>query len=118
VALVLETLAKQYALEYHQASWGEIEDDVSLCVWARRVTGEELNLKQAGKFRKLLDAEVDKFPMVVIEVEGGVVNTVMSNDPRVRVKLVDYDNIREEEDRDAAEEEAREGTEGCTHEVF
>jgi len=118
MALVMETLAKQFAPEYDKADWGEVEDDVSLSVWVRRVTGEELNLRQIGKLRKLFDAEVAKFPKVVIFVEGGVVQGCTSNDSRLKVVLVDRDNLREEADPDKAEEEALEGTEDCIHDVY
>lgn len=116
--LVLSTLAKQFAPEFDKADWGEIETDVDLCVWARRVTGEELTLKQAEKFRELCEAEIAKFPKVVIFVSGGVVTGCTSNDPRLKVVLVDRDNLEEEEDPDKAEQEAQEGTEDCVHDVY
>jgi hypothetical protein len=116
--LVLETLAQQFALDYSKAEWSDVEDDVSLGLWIERTTGETLDLREIAKMRTLLDAEVAKFPKIVIYVEGGVVQSCTSNDPRLQVVLIDRDNLREEEDAEQAESEALEGTEDCTHEVF
>ena len=52
----LKKLAGQLASAYHKASWPDVEDDVSLCVWVRKVCGEELTVKQAGKLRTAMEA--------------------------------------------------------------
>ena len=75
------------------APWPEVEDDVSLCVWVRKVAGVELTLEVTTSFRKLVERELNRFPKVMIYVGGGCVQSVMSNDPRVRVVLVDQDDI-------------------------
>ena len=86
------------------APWPEVEDDVSLCAWLRKVAGVELTLARTTSFRKLVGLELSRFPKVLIVVEGGCVQSVMSNDPRVRVVLVDQDDIDAEEgDKEAAE---------------
>ena len=118
MALVLETLAQHFALDYSKAQWSDVEDDVSLGLWIERTTGETLDLRETEKLRKLLDAEVAKFPKIVIFVEGGCVQNCTSNDPRLQVVLIDRDNFREEEAPDQAEEEAQEGTEDCIHDVL
>ena len=59
---------------------------------------------RSTSFRKLVEHEVNRFPKVMIYVEGGCVQSVMANDPRVRVVLVDQDNLDAEEgDKEAAE---------------
>jgi hypothetical protein len=68
--LNLSKLANQLAPAYHKASDADVEEDVSLCVWVRKEAGEELSLKQAEKLRKLLDAEIDKFPRDEIPVSS------------------------------------------------
>jgi len=93
----MSKLAKELAPAFDKASWGDVEDDVSLCVWVRKECGEELTVKQAEMLRKAMEAEIAKFPKVV---------------------LVDRDSLKEEEDPDKAEEEALEGTEDCVHDVF
>ena len=115
---LLEEMATRLALEFCRVGAAEIEDAVSLCVWVRRVLDVDLTLEQADQLRKLLEVAVAKFPKVVIYVEGGCVQSVMSNDPRVRVVLIDQDNIKQAEDPAKAEEEAREGTEECIHEIL
>ena len=114
----MSKLAKELAPAFDKASWGDVEDDVSLCVWVRKECGEELTVKQAEMLRKAMEAEIAKFPKVVIFVEGGVVQGCTSNDPRLKIVLVDRDSLKEEEDPDKAEEEALEGTEDCVHDVF
>ena len=37
----LSKLAEQLAPAYYRASWPNVEDDVSLCVWVRKRCGEE-----------------------------------------------------------------------------
>jgi hypothetical protein len=75
------------------APWPEVEDDVALCAWVRKVAGVELTLEKTTCFRKLVGRELNRFPKVMIYVEGGCVQSVMSNDSRVRVFLVDQDDI-------------------------
>jgi hypothetical protein len=116
--MVLETLAKQFALDYSKAQWSDVEDDVSLGLWIERTTGETVDLRETEKLRKLFDVEVGKFPKVVLFVEGGCVQNCTSNDPRLQVVLIDRDNFREEEAPDQAEAEALEGTEDCIHDVL
>ena len=111
----LNKLAKQLASAYHTAS---PEDDVSLCVWVRKEAGEELTLKPAGKLRTLFDAEIDKFPKVVIHLSGGVVQGCTSNDKRLRVFVVDDDNLEQEADPEQAEADARRGSEDCVFDVM
>lgn len=53
---ILKTLSGQLASAYHKASWPEVEDDVSLCVWVRKVCGQELTVKQAGRLRTAMEA--------------------------------------------------------------
>jgi len=55
---------------------------------------------------------------IVIFVEGGNVQGCMSNDPRLKVVMIDRDNLAEEKDPDAAEAELLEGTDDCTHAVY
>ena len=114
----LNKLAKQLAPAYHTASPADVEDDVSLCVWVRKEAGEELTLKQAEKLRTLLDAEIDTFPKVVIHVSGGVVQGCTSNDKRLRVFIVDEDNLEAEDHPEAAEEDAKRGSEDCVFDVM
>ena len=118
MALVLETLAQQFAVDYSKAQWSDVEDDVSLGLWIERTTGETVDLCETEKLRKLLDAEVAKLPKIVIFVEGGCVQNCTSNDPRLQVVLIDRDNFREQEAPDQAEEGALEGTEDCIHDVL
>jgi hypothetical protein len=66
----LTKLAKQLAPVYRSASPADVEDDVSLGVWVRRESGEELTLAQAEKLRKLLDAEIDKLPSGEVAASG------------------------------------------------
>jgi hypothetical protein len=116
--LNLNKMAKQLAPAYNKASWGDVEDDVNLCMWFRKEAGEELTLDQAGKLREKMEAAIDKLPKVVIFVEGGVVTGCTSNDARLRVIMVDRDNLAEDVDKDAAEAEALVGAEDCTHDVY
>ena len=118
MALVLDTLAQQFALDYSKAQWSDVEDDVSLGLWIERTTGETVDLRETEKLRKLFDVEVGKFPKVVIFVEGGVVQTCTGNDPRLQVYVVDRDNIEGEADPKQAEGDALEGTEDCTNDVY
>lgn len=114
----LTKLAKRLALAYYGAFWPDVEDDVGLSVWVRREAGEELTVKQAEKLRTLLDAEIDRFPKVVIHVSGGVVQGCTSNDKRLRVFVVDDDNLEQEADPVQAEADARNGSEDCVFEVL
>jgi hypothetical protein len=111
-------LAKELAPAFAKASWGDIEDDASLCEWVRKQSGEEMTLKQAEDLRSKVRAVIDKFPKVVIYVEGGVVTGCTSNDERLRVFIVDRDDIKEEDDPPTAEEEATTGAEDCTFDVY
>jgi hypothetical protein len=97
------------ARDYKRAPWPEVEDDVALCAWVRKVAGVELTLERTTSFRKLVVDEIARFPKVVITVEGGCVQGVMSHDPRVRVVLVDQDDIDAEE---GDKEEAAAGPRG------
>ena len=47
----LRKLAGQLASVYYKASWPDVEDDVSLCIWVRKKCGEELAVKRAAKLR-------------------------------------------------------------------
>lgn len=50
---------------------------------------------------------------VVVEVSGGVVQSVWSNSPDVDVQVIDHDNLEGEENPEEAEAELREGYEDC-----
>ena len=54
----LKKLARQLASAYHKAPWPDVEDDVSLGVWVRKVCGEEMTVKQAGKLRTAMEATI------------------------------------------------------------
>ena len=114
----LKKLAGQLASAYHKAPWPDVEDDVSLCVWVRKVCGEELTLKQAGKLRDAMDTLIAKSTKVVIFVEGRVVQGCTSNDKHLMVVVIDRDNLEDEENKSKAEEVASAGTEDCVHDVF
>ena len=116
--LNLNKLAKEMAPAFNKTSWGDVEDDVTLCVWVRKEAGEELTVKQAGKLREKMDAVIDTFPKVVVYVQGGVVQSCTSNNKHLRVFVVDRDNIEEEEDKEKAEKEALEGTDDCVYDVY
>ncbi len=114
----LANLADQLAPAYYRASWPDVEDEVSLCVWVRKLCSEELTVKQAGKLRTAMEALIAKSTKVTIFVEGGVVQGCTSNDKRLLVTVIDRDNFREELDRAKAEEAASAGTEDCVHDVY
>lgn len=114
----LSRLAEQMAPAYYRASWPDVEDDVTLCVWVRKQCGEELNVKQAGKLRMVMEALIANSTKVVIFVEGGVVQGCTSNNKNLLVTVIDRDNLREEVDRAKAEEAAAAGTEDCVHDVY
>lgn len=118
MAIVLENLAKSLALSYHKAPWASIEDDVALCKWVDDQKAVNINLEQAGKLRKLLEAEVNAFPSIVVYIEGGVLTGVTSTDERTRVLVIDRDNLKEEEDPDQAEEDALGEFPTCPHDVY
>lgn len=116
----IKKLAKQLGQQYKDARDSEVEDDVSLCEWVRRMTGgTELTLKQAERLRELLD-EADAGPTkVIIFVEGGVVQGCTSNDPNLEVIIVDRDDLEaENEDAEEAEDAITEEHPDCTHEVY
>ena len=114
----LDKVAQELAPIYHTASPADVEDDVSLCLWVRKETGEELTLDQVEALRELMEAEIDRFPKVVIYVSGGVVQNCISNDERLRVFIVDEDNLQEEDDPVQAEAEAKKGSEDCVFVVL
>jgi hypothetical protein len=114
----LSKLAERLAPAYYRASWPDVEDEVSFCVWVRKQCGEELTVKQAGKLRTAMEALIAKTPKVVIFVEGGVVQGCTSNDKNLLVTVIDRDNFEEDEDKAKAEEAASAGTEDCVHDVF
>lgn len=79
----------------------------------------EISLFETEKgFPTVPYAKVPEFPKAVIFVQGGVVTGCTGNDARLKVVLVDCDNLKEEEDEDEAETKALEGTEDCTHDVY
>ncbi len=114
----LKQLAKQLAPAYYKAAWSDVEDDVSLCVWIRQQSGEELTGKQADKLRTAMEAFIAKSTKVMIFVEGGVVQGCTSSEKNLLVTVIDRDNFREEEDKAKAKETASAGTEDCVHDVF
>ena len=116
--LIIETLAAQLAPAYQRANRTNVQDDVSLCLWAKEKTGDRLTLGEGAKLREKMDSIIAKFPKVVIFVEGGVVQACTSNDERLRVVLVNRDNLEEEADPAQAEAEVKKGTEDCVHDVF
>jgi len=115
---LVSKLAEQLASAYYRASWPDVEDDVSLCVWVRKQCGDEMTVKQAGKLRTVMEALIAKSPKVVIFVEGGVVQGCTSNDKSLLVTVIDRDNFEEEENKEEAEAEAFTGTEDCVHDVY
>lgn len=114
----LKKLAGQLASAYYKASWPEVEDDVSLCVWVRKQCGEELPVKRAAKLRTAMEAIIAKSAKVVIFVEGGVVQGCTSNQKNLLVIVVDRDKFEEEENEEKAEQAASAGTEDCVHDVY
>jgi hypothetical protein len=59
-----EELASELVLAYGKEPWGNVEDDVGLCVWVRKF-GVELTLGEAAKLRVELEARKPKFYIVV-----------------------------------------------------
>lgn len=114
----LKKLAGQLASAYYKASWPDVEDDVSLCVWVRKACGEELTAKQAGRLRTAMEALIAKSTKVVIFVEGGVVQGCTSNDKHLMVVVIDRDSFEDEENKTKAEEAASASTEDCVHDVL
>ncbi len=57
---LLKTLAGRLAAAYHKASWPDVEDDVSLCVWVRKACGGELTAKQVGRLRVAMEGIIAK----------------------------------------------------------
>ena len=55
---------------------------------------------------------------VVITVEGGVVQGVMSNDKDLKVHLIDHGNIEQAENPAEALLQALDGIDDCVHEVL
>lgn len=113
----LKKLAKELAPAFQCAAWGNVEDDVGLCLWIHRQCGEDLTMHQVASMRKAMQEEIETFPQVVVFVEGGVITGCTSNDARLRVVVVDWDDIKQSEYPDKAEQEALEGTADCVHEV-
>lgn len=89
-------------------------DDVGLWMWVKRETGEGLTLAHIKQLRYLLEAEIDRFPKVVIYLKDGVVETCISNDQRLRVFIVDLDKAITVQ----AQNEARAGAEDCGRVVY
>lgn len=114
----LSKLAEQLATAYYRASWPDVEDEVSLCVWVRKQCGEELTVKQASKLRTAMEALIAKSPKLVIFVEGGVVQGCTSDFKNLFVTVIDRDNFEEEENKEEAEEAASAGTEDCIYDVY
>ena len=105
----INELAKHLAPRFHEDRPKISDDDVGLWFWVKRETGESPTLGQIKQLRYLLEAEIDKFPMCVIYLRNGVVETVVANDKRLRVFIVDLDKATTVE----AENEARAGAEDC-----
>lgn len=114
----MKELAERLAPAFDKAQWSDVEDGVSLTVWVKRMTGEELTLEQAAKLREAMEAEMQKFPKIVIYVSGGVVQGCTSNMPNLKVVLIDRDNLDEEADPEEAAQDALVGSEDCTHDVY
>ena len=105
----INELAKHLAPHFHEASPAISDDDVGFWMWVKKETGESPTLTQIKQLRYLMEAEIDKFPKVVIYVRDKVVETCIANDQRLRVFIVDLDKATTVE----AENEARAGAEDC-----
>lgn len=111
----INSLAKHLAPHFHEAA-PDIRgsDEVALWMWVKKETAEQLTLAQLRELRFLLDAEIDRFPKVVIYIKDGVVETCVANDRRLRVFVVDLDKATTVQ----AENEARVGAEDCGFVVY
>lgn len=112
----MKRLAKQLALAFDKAEW--FEDDEDLCAWVIKQCGQKLTLEQAACLRHHLEIQIDKFPMVAIFVQGGVVRCCKSNDPTLRVHVVDRDAIAREKDPIRAEKLALFVVDECVYDVL
>lgn len=110
----INELAKHLAPRFHEASSAISDDDVGLWFWVKRETGESPTLAQIKQLRYLLEAEIEKFPKVVIYIKDGVVETCIANDQRLRVFIVDLDKATTVQ----AEHELRVGAEDCGFVVY
>jgi len=114
----IEEMAKHLAPRFQEdIGDGRVErrgDDVGLWMWVKRETGEGPTLAHIKQLRYLLEAEIDRFPKVVIYLKDGVVETCISNDQRLRVFIVDLDVATTVQ----AENEARVGAEDCGQVVY
>lgn len=118
----LAELAQHLALDFHNAPRSFVEDDDGLRWWVRWETddeddpslGVELTLDQVQQLRRLMAAEIDKYPKVVVYVRDGVVDCCIADDKRLRVFVVDEDVATSIRDQNAA----RKGAEGCRHPVY
>lgn len=118
----LAALAQQLALDYHNAPRSFVNDDDGLRWWVKWRTGDEddpalgadLSLDQVQALRSLMEAEVAKYPKVVVYVRDGGVDCCIADDERLRVFVVDEDVVTSIRDQN----EARRGAEGCRHPVY
>lgn len=114
----IEEMAKHLAPRFQQdIADGRVErggDDVGIWMWVKRESGEGPTLAHIKQLRYLLEAEIDRFPKVVIYLKDGVVETAISNDQRLRVFIVDLDVATTVQ----AENEARAGAEDCGRVVY
>ena len=105
----INDLAKHLAPRFYETSPAISDDDVGLWFWVKQQTGEGPTLAQIQQLRYLLEAEIDRFPKIVIYIKDGVVETCIANDQRLRVFIIDLDKATTVE----AENEARVGAEDC-----
>mgnify|MGYP006921415610 CR=1 FL=1 len=42
----------------------------------------------------------DYIPTIVIVIEGGNVKTIVSNDAEIKIKVIDHDNLKAEQEQD------------------
>jgi hypothetical protein len=118
----LSVLARQLALDYHNAPRSYVEDDDGLRWWVRWRTrhendltlGHELTLDQVQVLRGMMAAEIDKYPKLVVYVRDGVVDCCISSDERVRVFVVDEDVAVTIQDKN----EARKGADDARFPVY
>ena len=52
---MLTDLAENLADDFDNARWGDIQDDISLCVWVEHKTQVLLTLEEATNLRQLLN---------------------------------------------------------------
>lgn len=114
----IEEMAKHLAPRFQEdIAEGRVErrgDDVGLWMWVKRESGEGPTLAHIKQLRFLLEAEIDRFPKVVIYLKEGVVETCIANDQRLRVFIVDLDVATTVQ----AQDEARVGAEDCGQVVY